>query len=94
MMFVSKMAINRSREGLGCEPTAPYSEKSTLQGSVYLLIRVQERPEATSAETGGRNFENFVVRLASWPADRGGRVGKNGNARNGPEKLLAKTCQK
>ena len=90
----SKMAINRSRQGLRCEPTAPYSEKSTLQGSVYLLIGIQERPEATSAETGGRNFENFAVRLASRPAGRDGRVGKNGNARNGPERLLAKTCQK
>ena len=64
----SKMAINRSRQGLRCEPTAPYSEKSTLQGSVYLLIGVQERPEATSAETGGRNFENFAVQPARPPA--------------------------
>ena len=66
------MAINRSREGLGCEPTAPYSEKSTLQGSVHLLIRVQERPEATSAETGGRNFENFAVQSILILGTKGG----------------------
>ena len=58
------MAINRSREGLGCEPAGPYSEKSTLQGSVYLVIVVQEGAEVVFAETGGRNFENFAVQPA------------------------------
>ena len=41
-----------------------YSEKSTLQGSVHLLIGVQEVPEAIFDETGGRNFEKI-----DWPAD-------------------------
>ena len=36
-----------------------YSEKSTLQGSVHLLIEVQETPEAIFDETGGRNFEKI-----------------------------------
>ena len=36
-----------------------YSEKSTYQGSVYLLIVVQEVLEATFDETGGRNFEKI-----------------------------------
>ena len=53
------MAIICSREGLGCEPTGRYSEKSTLQGSVYILIEVQEVLEATFDETGGRNFEKI-----------------------------------
>ena len=72
------MAINRSREGLRCEPMGPYSKKSTLQGSVYLLIWVQEGAEVVFAETGGRNFENFAVQPAGWPADRlaGRPVGK------------------
>ena len=75
----SKIAINRSREGLGCEPTGPYSEKSTLQGSVYLVIVVQEGAEVVFAETGGRNFENFAVRLAGWPkpAETGWLAGQN-----------------
>ena len=47
-----------------------YSEKSTLRGSVYLLIEVQEGPEAVFDETGGRNFENFAVQPAGWPAGR------------------------
>ena len=58
------MAINRSREGLRCEPMGPYSKKSTLQGSVYILIEVQEVPEASFDETGGRNFEKI-----DWLAD-------------------------
>ena len=58
------MAIDRSREGLRCEPMGRYSEKSTYQGSVYLLIEVQEIPEATFDETGGRNFKKN-----DWPAD-------------------------
>ena len=76
-MIFSKIAINRSREGLRCEPMGPYSKKSTLQGSVYLLIWVQEGAEVVFAETGGRNFENFDVRLASRPTlpPRQGRQG-------------------
>ena len=62
------MAINRSREGLGCEPMGRYSEKSTYQGSVYLLIWVQEGAEVVFVETGGRNFENFAVQPAGRPA--------------------------
>ena len=50
----------------------PYSKKSTLQGSVYLLIVVQEGPEVVFAETGGRNFENFAVQPAGRPAGRPG----------------------
>ena len=69
-MIFSKIAINRSREGLRCEPMGPYSKKSTLQGSVYLLIWVQEGAEVVFAETGGRNFENFAVQPASRPAGR------------------------
>ena len=53
------MAINRSREGLRCEPMGRYSKKSTLRGSVYLLIEVQEGAEAVFDETGGRNFEKI-----------------------------------
>ena len=71
-MIFSKIAINRSREGLRCEPMGRYSKKSTYQGSVYLLIVVQEGAEVVFVETGGRNFENFAVRLAG----RGGRGGK------------------
>ena len=54
-MIFSKMAINRSREGLRCEPMGRYSEKSTYQGSVYILIALQELLEATFDETRGRN---------------------------------------
>ena len=64
------MAINRSREGLGCEPMGPYSKKSTYQGSVYLLIWVQEGAEAVFVETGGPNFEKFAVQPAGRPAGR------------------------
>ena len=49
------MTINRSREGLRCEPMGRYSEKSTYQGSVYILIALQELLEATFDETRGRN---------------------------------------
>ena len=55
MMIFSKIAINRSREGLGCEPMGRYSKKSTYQGSVYILIALQELLEATFDETRGRN---------------------------------------
>merc|ERR1712015_75223 len=70
IMFFLKIAIDRSREGLRCEPMGRYSEKSTLRGSVYLLIEVQEGPEVVFAETGGRNFENFAVQPAGWLAGR------------------------
>ena len=73
MMIFSKMAINRSREGLRCEPMGPYSKKSTLQGSVYLLIWVQEGAKVVFAETGDRNFENFAVQ----PAGRLAKTGRN-----------------
>ena len=69
MTIFSKIAINRSREGLRCEPMGRYSEKSTYQGSVYLLIGVQERPEAIYAETGGRIFENFAAQPVGWLAE-------------------------
>ena len=46
-----------------------YSEKSTLQGSVYILIVVQEVPEATLDGTGGRNFEkiDWLADPKKWP---------------------------
>ena len=68
-MIFSKMAINRSREGLRCEPMGRYSEKSTYQGSVYLLIGVQEDQAATFDATGGRNFEkiDWLADPKKWP---------------------------
>ena len=46
-----------------------YSKKSTYQGSVYILIEVQEVPEATFDETGDGNFEkiDWLADPKKWP---------------------------
>ena len=74
----SKMRINRSREGLRCEPMGRYSEKSTYQGSAYILIALQELLEATFDETRGRNSTPKKVPRAKRPIFRRLRLTAHG----------------